>query len=202
MKEWKCPLMSVACWVILVTHMTSFYDILWPFPCVHSNVRRPPETRTRSPPVTRPKTTWLLPVQFSSTRERLFTKLLVILIPFYTRLGVIKPLATDDQKYAKSLVIWTLFSSFFMHFEQVSTHQVNTVSTLSKAMGMQILQYNVHVGVGPMAKLGNASAIMISTPNGNRLVLIDRSFSWSINQSVSQSVNKTINQSIHPLIHQ
>ena len=51
---------------------------------------------------------------------------------------------------------------------QVSQHQVNTVSALSKAMGMQILQYNFHVGVGPAAKLGNASAIMIATPNGNR----------------------------------
>ncbi|XP_072021675.1 mediator of RNA polymerase II transcription subunit 17-like [Amphiura filiformis] len=55
---------------------------------------------------------------------------------------------------------------------QVSQHQVNTVSTLSKAMGMQILQYNFHVGVGPVAKLGNASAIMIATPNGNRKIAV------------------------------
>ncbi|XP_033112199.1 mediator of RNA polymerase II transcription subunit 17-like [Anneissia japonica] len=55
---------------------------------------------------------------------------------------------------------------------QVSSHQIITLSVLAKFIRMQILQQNIQVGVGEMAKLGNASSLMLLTPNGKNTISV------------------------------
>ncbi|XP_071802562.1 mediator of RNA polymerase II transcription subunit 17-like isoform X5 [Asterias amurensis] len=55
---------------------------------------------------------------------------------------------------------------------QISQHQTSCVVSLSKAMNMQILHYNHHVGVGPASKVGNASSVLVSTHHGKRTLAI------------------------------
>ncbi|XP_071962267.1 mediator of RNA polymerase II transcription subunit 17-like [Antedon mediterranea] len=55
---------------------------------------------------------------------------------------------------------------------QVSFHQMNTLSFLAKLTRMNILQHNMQVGVGDMAKLGNASSLLLSTPNGKYTISV------------------------------
>ncbi|XP_071478491.1 mediator of RNA polymerase II transcription subunit 17-like [Diadema antillarum] len=54
----------------------------------------------------------------------------------------------------------------------LSQHQVIILQQLCKYMSMQILQYNLHVGTGPAPLLGSASAIMFTTPNGQKTVAV------------------------------
>eukprot|EP00057_Strongylocentrotus_purpuratus_P007459 XP_011661933.1 PREDICTED: mediator of RNA polymerase II transcription subunit 17 isoform X1 [Strongylocentrotus purpuratus] len=54
----------------------------------------------------------------------------------------------------------------------VSQHQVLILAQLCKHMSMHVLQNNLHVGTGPAAKLGSTSAIMFTTPNGQKTVAV------------------------------
>ncbi|XP_078594072.1 mediator of RNA polymerase II transcription subunit 17-like isoform X1 [Branchiostoma floridae x Branchiostoma japonicum] len=58
---------------------------------------------------------------------------------------------------------------------QACQHQVNTVQSLSKMMGWQILHLSNHVGTGPVEKLGNASGIMMASPKGDRVISVRNS---------------------------
>lgn len=49
---------------------------------------------------------------------------------------------------------------------QMSQHQVHAVQQLAKVMGWHVLSFSNHVGLGPIESIGNASAITVTSPNG------------------------------------
>uniref|UniRef100_A0A8C1BPW5 Cofactor required for Sp1 transcriptional activation subunit 6 n=1 Tax=Cyprinus carpio carpio TaxID=630221 RepID=A0A8C1BPW5_CYPCA len=55
---------------------------------------------------------------------------------------------------------------------QMSQHQVHAVQQLAKVMGWHVLSFSNHVGLGPIESIGNASAITVTSPNGEYTISV------------------------------
>lgn len=58
----------------------------------------------------------------------------------------------------------------FLLMAQVAQHQVSAVQTLAKYVGWKVLSTCGSVGVGGVEPLGNASSIVMASPNGEKYV--------------------------------
>ncbi|XP_028968174.1 mediator of RNA polymerase II transcription subunit 17 [Galendromus occidentalis] len=60
----------------------------------------------------------------------------------------------------------------FLLMSQVAQHQVNAVQTLAKYVGWKVLSTCGSVGVGGVEPLGNASSVVMASPNGEKILAV------------------------------
>ncbi|KRT83710.1 hypothetical protein AMK59_4609 [Oryctes borbonicus] len=57
-------------------------------------------------------------------------------------------------------------------FCHINQHQILAVQSLAKIMGWQFLANSLHLGIGSVELLGNASSCILASPNGDRLIAV------------------------------
>ncbi|XP_076044379.1 mediator complex subunit 17 isoform X2 [Oratosquilla oratoria] len=57
-------------------------------------------------------------------------------------------------------------------FCQISQHNMAASQSMAKYMGWTVLTADTNIGVGPVEPLGNASAVLLASPNGNKIMSI------------------------------
>lgn len=55
---------------------------------------------------------------------------------------------------------------------QINQHQILALQAVAKCMAWQILSSSNHLGIGSVEPLGNASACLLASPNGDRLLAV------------------------------
>ncbi|KAJ1519309.1 hypothetical protein ONE63_004608 [Megalurothrips usitatus] len=55
---------------------------------------------------------------------------------------------------------------------QIQQHQITAVQALAKCMGWQTLSNSMHLGVGEVQQMGNASSCILASPMGDRLIAV------------------------------
>jgi mediator of RNA polymerase II transcription subunit 17 len=55
---------------------------------------------------------------------------------------------------------------------QISQHQCNALHNLAKCMAWQILSNSNHLGIGSVEPLGNASSVILASPNSDRIIAV------------------------------
>ena len=75
----------------------------------------------------------------------------------------------------------------YLIMSQVSQHQVHAVHTLAKFMGWKALSFTNNCGAGRVEPTGTASALVISSPNGERMISIRHGPSTGAQVSISSS---------------
>uniref|UniRef100_T1GD12 Mediator of RNA polymerase II transcription subunit 17 n=1 Tax=Megaselia scalaris TaxID=36166 RepID=T1GD12_MEGSC len=56
---------------------------------------------------------------------------------------------------------------------QVNQHQITSLLSLAKCLAWQVLSNSNHLGIGSVEPLGNASACLLSSPNGDRMIAVE-----------------------------
>lgn len=54
----------------------------------------------------------------------------------------------------------------------INQHQINGLQAVAKCMAWQILSNSNHLGIGSIEPLGNASSILLASPNGDRMIAV------------------------------
>lgn len=55
---------------------------------------------------------------------------------------------------------------------QINQHQITSLLSLAKCLAWQVLSNSNHLGIGSVEPLGNASACLLSSPNGDRMIAV------------------------------
>ncbi|XP_055389392.1 mediator of RNA polymerase II transcription subunit 17 [Condylostylus longicornis] len=55
---------------------------------------------------------------------------------------------------------------------QINQHQISCLLNLAKCMAWQVLSNSNHLGIGSVEPLGNASACLLASPNGDRMIAV------------------------------
>ena len=55
---------------------------------------------------------------------------------------------------------------------QISQHHMAAIQSFARFMGWTVISSENNLGVGPAEPLGNASAVLLSSPNGNKVISV------------------------------
>ncbi|KAK6635996.1 Mediator of RNA polymerase II transcription subunit 17 [Polyplax serrata] len=73
---------------------------------------------------------------------------------------------------------------------QIYQHQITAAQALAKCMGWQILANSLHLGLGSVEPLGNASSILLTSPTGDRMIAVRCDPQSGIQVWIAQSPRK------------